>query len=120
MMYGKKLRYGFFAGWMKNFGSAGNAFVDNRVVKTDAEGNKTYLVDGAKKDGYAFVTRNNTGLDQAYRFSPIVTYKEKNMTIGLEYEHTAAAYGTYQPNGTVTDTHWVANNRVCVMVKYDF
>lgn len=120
MMYGKKLRYGFFAGWMKNFGSAGNAFVDNRVVKTNAEGNKTYLVDGAKKDGYAFVTRNNTGLDQAYRFSPIVTYKEKNMTIGLEYEHTAAAYGTYQPNGTVTDTHWVANNRVCVMVKYDF
>ena len=120
MMYGKKLRYGFFAGWMKNFGSAGNAFVGNRVVKADAEGNKTYLVDGAKKDGYAFVTRNNTGMDQAYRFSPIVTYKEKNMTIGIEYEHTATAYGTCQPNGTVTDTHWVANHRVCMMLKYDF
>ncbi len=120
MMYGKKLRYGFFAGWMKNFGSAGNAFVGNRLVKTDAEGNKTYLVEGAKKDGYAFVTRNNTGMDQAYRFSPVVTYKVQNMTIGLEYEHTATAYGTYKPNGTVTNTHWVANNRVCVMVKYDF
>ena len=118
MMYGKKLRYGFFAGWMKNFGSAGSAFVDNRVVKEDAEGNKTHLVDGGKK--YAFVTRNNTGMDQAFRFSPIVTYKAENMTVGLEYEHTAAAYGTYHPNGTVTDTHWVANNRVCVMVKYDF
>ena len=120
MMYGKKLRYGFFAGWMKNFGSAAGAFVDNRLVKTDAEGNKTYLVDGAKKDGYAFVTRNNTGMDQAYRFSPIVTYKEKNMTIGIEYEHTATAYGTCQPNGAVTDTHWVANHRVCMMLKYDF
>lgn len=118
MMYGKKLRYGFFAGWMKNFGSSGNAFVDNRTVKEDAEGNKTHLVEGGKK--YAFVTRNNTGMDQAYRFSPIVTYKVENMTIGLEYEHTATAYGTCQPNGTVTDTHWVANNRVCVMVKYDF
>ncbi|MBR3858681.1 MAG: hypothetical protein IKJ18_01505 [Bacteroidaceae bacterium] len=96
MMYGKKLRYGFFAGWLQNFGSADKNFVSAPIV------------------------RNNTGLDQAYRFSPIVTYKEKNMTIGLEYEHTAAAYGTYQPNGTVTDTHWVANNRVCVMVKYDF
>ena len=120
MMYGKKLRYGFFAGWMKNFGSAGNAFVDNRVVKTDAEGNKTYLVEGAKKDGYAFVTRNNTGMDQAFRFSPVVTYKVQNMTIGLEYEHTATAYGDYKSNGTVTNTHWVANNRICAMLKYDF
>lgn len=120
MMYGKKLRYGFFAGWMKNFGSAGNAFVDNRLVKTDAEGNKTYLVDGAKKDGYAFVTRNNTGMDQACRFSPIVTYKVENMTIGFEYEFTAAAYGDYQPNGKVADSDWVANHRVCMMLKYDF
>ena len=106
MMYGKKLRYGFFAGWLKNFGSAGNNFVSTPVV------------------------RNNTGMDQAYRFSPIVTYKVENMTIGIEYEHTAAAYGKYKLNmneypklytdGTVTDTHWVANNRVCVMLKYDF
>lgn len=95
MMYGKKLRYGFFAGWLKNFGSVKNDFM-------------------------AMVVRNNTGMDQAYRFSPIVTYKVENMLVGLEYEHTATAYGTYKPNGTVTNTHWVANNRVCVMVKYDF
>ena len=95
MMYGKKLRYGFFAGWMKNYGSAGEDFT-------------------------SLVVRNNTGLDQAYRFSPIVTYKVENMQIGLEYEHTAAAYGLYQADGTVANTHWVANNRVCVMVKYDF
>ena len=105
MMYGKKLRYGFFAGWMKNYGSVGEDF-------------------------QSLVVRNNTGMDQAYRFSPIVTYKVQNMQIGLEYEHTAAAYGEYfvhendyprqVTNGTVTNTHWVANNRVCVMVKYDF
>ena len=106
MMYGKQLRYGFFAGWMKNFGSAGEEFVSTVVV------------------------RNNTGMDQAYRFSPIVTYKVQNLTVGLEYEHTAASYGKYKLNmneypkhytdGTITDSHWVANNRVCVMVKYDF
>ena len=96
----------------------GNDFVDNRVVKTVAEGKDVHLVEGGKK--YAFVTRNNTGLDQAFRFSPIVTYKVQNMTIGLEYEHTAAAYGTYQSNGTVTNTHWVANHRACMMLKYDF
>ena len=105
MMYGKKLRYGFFAGWMKNYGSVGEDF-------------------------QSLVVRNNTGMDQAYRFSPIVTYKVQNMQIGLEYEHTAAAYGEYfvhendylrqVTNGTVANTHWVANNRVCVMVKYDF
>lgn len=96
MMYGKKLRYGFFAGWLKNFGSAGKDFVST------------------------FVVRNNTNMDQAFRFSPIVTYKIQNMQLGLEYEHTATAYGTYQSNGTVTNTHWVANNRVCMMLKYDF
>ena len=106
MMYGKKLRYGFFAGWMKNFGSAGEEFISNPIV------------------------RNNTGMDKAYRFSPIVTYKVQNMQIGIEYEHTAAAYGKYKLNmneypknytdGTVTNTHWVANNRICVMLKYDF
>ena len=126
MMYGKKLRYGFFAGWLKNFGSAGDAFVDNQVVgKVDNK--DVYMVTVDKKTpNYAFVSRNNIdygkniGMDQAFRFSPIVTYKVQNMQIGLEYEHTAAAYGTYQPNGTVTNTHWVANNRVCVMLKYDF
>ena len=101
MMYGKKLRYGLFAGWMKNFGSAGKDFL---------------VVD----DKLNLVVRNNTYMDQAYRFSPIVTYKVQNMQIGLEYEHTAAAYGDYQPSGMVTDTHWVANHRVCVMLKYDF
>lgn len=100
MMYGKKLRYGFFAGWMQNYGSAG----------------KDYIV--------APVVRNNTGLAQAYRFSPIVTYKVQNMQIGFEYEHTAAAYGIYEADGTVSmlsnSTRWVVNNRVCMMVKYDF
>ena len=97
MMYGKKLRYGFFAGWMKNFGSAG-------------------------KELQSLVVRNNTGMDQAYRFSPIVTYKVQNMTVGLEYEYTAAAYGAYQSDGTVKvrDNGWVANNRICAMLKYDF
>ena len=97
MMYGKKLRYGFFAGWLKNYGSAG-------------------------KDFQSLVVRNNSGLDQAYRFSPIVTYKVQNMQIGLEYEYTAAAYGTYQPSGMVEvrEDGWVANNRICMMLKYDF
>ena len=95
MMYGKKLRYGFFAGWLKNYGSAG-------------------------KDYTSLVVRNNKGMDEAFRFTPIVTYKVENMQVGLEYEHTATAYGDYQPSGMVTNTHWVANNRVCVMVKYDF
>ena len=128
MMYGKRLRYGFFAGCMKNFGSAGLDFITNSIIGKDKDGKDVYMitVDG-KVPGSALVTRNNitytektTGLGQAYRFSPIVTYKVENMQIGLEYEHTAAAYGFYQADGTVANTHWVANNRICVMVKYDF
>lgn len=106
MMYGKKLRYGFFAGWLKNYGSVGMKYIETPVV------------------------RNNKGLDEAFRFSPIVTYKINNMQIGLEYEHTAASYGDYKidmnespkeyTDGTVINTHWVANNRICMMLKYDF
>lgn len=96
MMYGKKLRYGFFVGWLKNYGREGQEFS-------------------------SLVVRNNTGLDEAYRFSPIVTYKVQNMQLGLEYEHTSASYGDYQPNGTIGgNTRWVANNRICMMMKYDF
>lgn len=123
MMYGKKLRYGFFAGWLKNYGAVGDGFVKNNG----------YITIDNKTPYYAFVTRNNidygknVGMDQAFRFSPIVTYKVANMQIGLEYEHTAAAYGSYNvfrvdymTDGTVTNTHWVANNRICMMLKYDF
>ena len=137
MMYGKKLRYGFFAGWMKNYGSAGEDFITNGVVGQNKDGSDIYMVEVDKKiPNSAFVSRNNidyaknTGMEQAYRFSPIVTYKVENMQIGLEYEHTAVAYGNYKLNmneypknytdGTVGDTHWVANHRICVMVKYDF
>ena len=137
MMYGKKLRYGFFAGWMKNYGSAGEDFITNGVVGQNKDGSDIYMVEVDKKiPNSAFVSRNNidyaknTGMERAYRFSPIVTYKVENMQIGLEYEHTAVAYGNYKLNmneypknytdGTVGDTHWVANHRICVMVKYDF
>ena len=127
MMYGKKLRYGFFAGWLKNFGSAGKNFTTNSVIGKDKENKDVYMIMADEKaPESAFVSRNNinyeknTGMDQAFRFSPTVTYKIQNMQIGLEYEHTAAAYGTYRSNGTVSDTHWVANHRVCMMLKYDF
>ena len=108
VMYGKKLRYGFFAGWMKNYGSAGKDFLGVNP-----------LIDAGVKTS---VVRNNPGMDQAYRFSPIVTYKVQNMQLGLEYEYTAAAYGTYLPSGKVKvrENGWVANNRICMMLKYDF
>lgn len=137
MMYGKKLRYGFFVGWMKNYGSAGKDFITNGVIGQSKEGNDIYMIEVDKKiPNSAFVSRNNidyeknTGMGQAFRFSPIVTYKVENMQIGIEYEHTAVAYGSYKLNmneypksytdGTVGNTHWVSNRRICVMVKYDF
>jgi hypothetical protein len=74
--------------------------------------------------------RGYKNIDNFWRVAPSVLYTHNAMQIGLEYEHTAAAYGKYKLNmneypknytdGTVTDTHWVGNNRICVMLKYDF
>lgn len=58
---------------------------------------------------------------QMYRVQPEVLYNLGKVQFGLEYMLTGVQYGKPDKNMFVTDKlHWVANNRVQMMVKYTF
>ena len=58
---------------------------------------------------------------QMYRIQPEVLYNLGKLQFGLEYMLTSVQYGKANANKlAVDDLHWVANNRVQLMVKYTF
>ncbi len=97
-----QFRIGLMAGWLKNLG----------------------VLNGTINPASVHIWGNHAGvsssLGEVYRFSPMATYRVKNLMLGLELEHTAACYGDMQPDATVTNLHTVANERVCALMMYNF
>ena len=109
MSYGKKWQGVLFLGYVKNLGLA------------DAVSAPL-----AKADVY-FCGNGFSNLNQMYRINPQVIYNIGKMNIGLEYQWTAVQYGDYDQGKYLNahaladkNLHWVGNNRVNVMVKYNF
>ena len=94
VQYGGALKFGLFGGYMSNW--------------------------GAGKDLSLVYAAENGTIDNMWRVAPNVQYNVGNMNLGIEYELTTVAYGTRKPNGTVTDTHNVSNNRLLLSVMYAF
>ena len=103
--YGKKWQGVLFLGYTKNLGLA-DGKSDDSVTAGDIYFNK---------NGFA-------NLNQVYRINPEIVYNFGKLTVGLEYQYTAAQYGdTYNNKGLATENlHWVANNRVQSMVRFNF
>ena len=79
----------------------------------------------AKGDVY-FCGNGFSNINQLYRINPQLIYNIGKMNIGLEYQWTAVQYGEYE-NGTLNyyglagnGLHWVGNNRINMMVKFNF
>ena len=108
MTYGKKWQGVLFLGYMKNLGLAEAASAPL-----------------AKGDVY-FCSNGFSNLNQIYRINPQLIYNIGKLNLGFEYQWTAVQYGDYKEGklneyGLATDNlHWVGNNRVNVMVKYNF
>ena len=108
MTYGKKWQGVLFLGYMKNLGLAEAASAPL-----------------AKGDVY-FCGNGFSNLNQIYRINPQLIYNIGKLNLGFEYQWTAVQYGDYKEGklneyGLATDNlHWVGNNRVNVMVKYNF
>ena len=108
MTYGKKWQGVLFLGYMKNLGLAEAASAPL-----------------AKGDVY-FCGNGFSNLNQIYRINPQLLYNIGKLNLGFEYQWTAVQYGDYKEGklneyGLATDNlHWVGNNRVNVMVKYNF
>ena len=101
--YGKKLQGVFFAGYVKNFGTAED------------------LVDASM----LYFSKNSfSNLNSLWRITPTVVYNLGKMQFALEYELTSAQYGKFGASDksalATQDLHWVTNNRLQAMVKYSF
>ena len=108
LTYGKKWQGVLFLGYVKNLGLAEPA--------------ATPL---AKGDVY-FCGNGFSNLNQVYRINPQIIYNVGKMNIGLEYQWTAVQYGDYE-NGNLdayalakNNLEWVGNNRINMMVKFNF
>ena len=108
LSYGKKWQAVLFLGYLKNLGLA--------------EELPTYI---SKSDVY-FCGNGFSNINQMYRINPQIIYNIGKMNVGLEYQWTNVEYGEYY-EGKLSkygladnNLHWVGNNRVNVMVKYNF
>ena len=109
LSYGKKWQGVLFIGYVKNLGLAEG--VANGSI---AKGNVYFCSNGF------------SNINQLYRINPQLIYNIGKMNIGLEYQWTAVQYGEYENNTlnahglAENDLHWVGNNRINMMVKFNF
>ena len=108
MSYGKKWQGVLFLGYVKNLGLAEAA--DAPLAKGDVY----------------FCGNGFSSINQMYRINPQLIYNIGKMNVGLEYQWTSVQYGEYI-DGNLNEygladknLHWVGNNRINVMVKYNF
>ena len=109
MSYGKKWQGVLFLGYVKNLGLAEAA--SGPIAKGDVY----------------FCSNGYSNINQMYRVNPQVIYNIGKMNIGLEYQWTAVQYGEYYAGGAMNaygladqNLHWVGNNRINMMVKFNF
>lgn len=105
LSYGKKWQGVLFLGYTKNLG----------------------LSDGVSADpvqsGNIYFSKNGSAnLNQVYRINPEIVYNFGKLTVGLEYQYTAAQYGdTFNNKGLATENlRWVANNRIQSIIRFNF
>lgn len=80
------------------------------------------LIDASLIGGTAFWGKNNAGsANRLFRVQPEILYNLGKLQFGLEYMLTGVQYGkanaAKQP---VTDLHWIFNNRIQGLVKFNF
>jgi len=109
MSYGKKWQGVLFLGYLKNLGLAEAASGP------------------IKKSNVYFCSNGFSNINQMFRINPQIIYNIGKMNVGLEYQYTGVQYGKYDENGclnehalAVKELHIVLNNRVNMMVKYNF
>ena len=108
LSYGKKWQGVLFLGYMKNLGLA------------EAAAGPL-----AKGDVY-FCSNGFSNINQMYRINPQLIYNIGKLNVGIEYQWTAVQYGEYE-DGKLNEhaladqgLHWIGNNRVNMMVKFNF
>lgn len=106
MSYGKKWQVVLFLGYVKNLGLANADY-------SEAAGDQLYFSGNGFKN-----------INQMYRIQPEIVYNAGKFQWGLEYNYTAVQYGDasqLDAHALATkNLHWVANNRINMIVKFTF
>lgn len=105
LSYGKKWQVVLFLGYMKNLGL------------------KDSLYNKSEGDAVYFCGNGFSNMNQMYRIQPEIVYNAGKFQLGLEYNYTAVQYGDKNLNGYALPSenlHWVANNRIQMIVKFTF
>ena len=108
LTYGKKWQGVLFLGYVKNLGFAEEA-------------------SGPLANGDVYFCGNGfSNINQIYRINPQLIYNIGKLNVGLEYQWTAVQYGEYDGGKLNSfgladkNLHWVGNNRINMMVKFNF
>ena len=64
--------------------------------------------------------RGEKNMDSMWRDALSILYTHNAMSIGLEWNSTTVAYGKADSRYKISDTHNVTNDRICLMLKYNF
>ena len=133
MTYGKKWQGVLFLGYVKTLGFADPA-ANNILVSSG---------DLSQQADVYYCGNGFSNINQIYRINPQLIYNIGKLNVGIEYQWTSVQYGDYikvkrdvvdadgntktvtdkylNSNGLAKDNlHWVGNNRVNLMVKYNF
>ena len=64
--------------------------------------------------------RGEKNMDSMWRDALSILYTHNAMSVGLEWNSTTVAYGKADSRYKISDTHNVTNDRICLMLKYNF
>ena len=64
--------------------------------------------------------RGEKNMDSMWRDALSILYTHNAMSVGLEWNSTTVAYGKADSRYKMSDTHKVTNERICLMLKYNF
>lgn len=95
------VRYGLNLGYSKNLGAE-----DDLAKSAD--------------DKFIGLYSRGGNIDDLYQLAPRVEFLSGKMKFAAEIIYTAAAYGTTQVDGTVTDTELIGSTRFLLHIKYAF
>lgn len=113
--YGHRYRANLFLGYMKNLGLgeehalcnfSSDPYYDEPIYRIYMKGGDSF-----------------THLNSACRVAPSISYNLPHFNFGIEYEWTACSFGNLAQDGSIyinDHLHWVANHRICLLVKYNF
>lgn len=103
IIYGRKVQGVFFAGYVRNFGTA------NEILDVS----------------HLYFSKNSfSNMNRMWRITPTVIYNLGKLALALEYDCTSVQYGSWGSEDVYAlatkDLHWVTNHRLQAMVKFTF